>query len=113
MVETITTPVDCACVIHGTGYDWTYVDRLYNMLNKHISRGVRLHVYTEADRPVPTPYIKHTLTDWGISGPKRAWWYKMQLFNPDHFRGQLLYFDLDTVIVNNIDWICNRAPEYF
>jgi hypothetical protein len=28
-------PVDCACVIHGAGYDFTYVDRLYNMLNRH------------------------------------------------------------------------------
>jgi hypothetical protein len=33
-------PVDCACVIHGAGYDFTYVDRLYNMLARHLTRGV-------------------------------------------------------------------------
>jgi hypothetical protein len=49
--------------------------------------------------------IKHTLEDWGISGPKRSWWYKMQLFNPEHFSGDLLYFDLDVVITNRLDWI--------
>jgi len=107
-------PVDCACVIHGNGYDFTYVDRLYNMLNRHLSRGVRLHVYTEAGRPVPTHMVRHDLTEWpGVSGRKRSWWYKMQLFNSDHFRGQLLYFDLDTVIVSNIDWIVNLSPVFF
>jgi hypothetical protein len=37
----------------------------------------------------------------------------MQMFNPEHHRGQLLYFDLDTVIVNNIDWITNLSPVFF
>jgi hypothetical protein len=57
--------------------------------------------------------IKHELTDWGISGPKRSWWYKMQLFNSAHHAGPLLYFDLDVVIVNNIDWIWNLPCRYF
>ena len=100
-----TSPIDCACVIHGTGYDWRYVDNLYNMLSRNLSRSVRLHVYTESSRPVPAPYIKHELIDWAISGPKQSWWYKVQLFNSEHYRGPLLYFDLDVVIAKNIDWI--------
>jgi len=108
------SPVDCACVIHGNGYDWIYVDRLYNMLSRHLTRGVRLHVYTEPTRPVPPHMIRHDLTEWpGVSGRKQSWWYKMQMFNPEHHRGQLLYFDLDTVIVNNIDWITNLSPVFF
>jgi len=106
-------PIDCACVIHGTDYSWTYVERLYNMLNRHITPGIRLHVYTEADRPVPKLMIKHVLTEWNITRPNRGWWYKMQLFNPAHYAGPLLYFDLDTVIVGNIDWIWQQPPEYF
>ena len=107
-------PVDCACVIHGSGYDFTYVDRLYSMLNRHLTRGARLHVYTEASRAVPAHMVRHDLTEWpGVSGRKRSWWYKMQLFNPAHFSGQLLYFDLDTVIVSNIDWIINLSPVFF
>lgn len=113
MVEEITAPIDCACVIHGNVYDWTYVDRLYNMLNRHISRGIRLHVYTEDFRPVPSPMIKHVLTDWGIRGPKMSWWYKMQLFNSQHHQGPLLYFDLDTVIIDNLDWLVNLPVQYF
>jgi len=108
-----TGPIDCACVIHGQAYSWTYVERLYNMLNRHITPGIRLHVYTELDRPVPAPMIKHVLTDWGIGGPKQSWWYKMQLFNREHHAGPLLYFDLDTVITNNVDWIWQLPTEYF
>jgi hypothetical protein len=83
------------------------------MLSRHITPGIRLHVYTEADRVVPEPYIKHALADWGISGPKKSWWYKIQLFNTAYHSGPLLYFDLDTVIVNNIDWIWQLPTRYF
>ena len=101
-----TDVIDCACVIHGSGYDWQYVEKLYNMLNRGLQNRMRLHVYTEADRAVPAPMIKHVLEDWpGLSGPKRSWWYKLQLFNAEHHSGNLLYFDLDTVIVRDITWI--------
>ena len=105
---------DCACVIHGTGYDWQYVEKLYNMLKRHLPAGIRFHVYTEANRPVPSHMIKHVLKDWpGIAGPKRSWWYKMQLFNPEHHSGNLLYFDLDCVIINDLSWIPALSTECF
>jgi hypothetical protein len=106
-------PIDCACVIHGSVYSWDYVERLYSMLTRHITPGVRLHVYTETDRPVPGNFIKHGLTDWHINGPKKSWWYKMQLFNTEHYAGPLLYFDLDVVIAQNIDWIWQLDPQHF
>jgi hypothetical protein len=106
--------IDCACVIHGTGYDWVYVEKLYNMLTRHSPGGIRFHVYTEQDRPVPPHMIKHVLKEWpGISGPKREWWYKMQLFNPEHHAGNLLYFDLDCVIINDLSWIPALSTECF
>jgi hypothetical protein len=108
-----TDPVDCACVIHGTGYDWVYVDRLYNMLQRNLPQGIRMHVYTEPTRPVPAHMIRHDLTEWpGISGPKRSWWYKIQLFNDQHHQGNMLYFDLDTVIVRDLRWILQLNPVY-
>jgi len=98
--------IDCACVIHSNGYDWQYVDKLFNMLSRNLSNPVRLHVYTEPERTVPPHMIKHNLIEWpGIAGPKKSWWYKMQLFNPAVYSGQILYFDLDVVITNSIDWI--------
>lgn len=105
--------IDVACVIHGDVYSWDYVDRLHNMLRRHLTVPFNLHVYTERHRVVPAPYIKHPLIDWSLPSNKKAWWYKIQLFNKDFFQGNLLYLDLDTVIVNNIDWIWQLPTTYF
>ena len=116
VIETGTdvTPIDCACVIHSNGYNWQYVERLYNMLVRNLSRPVRFHVYTEADRAVPAHMIKHELIEWsGVSGPKQSWWYKMQMFNSAHHRGQMLYFDLDVVITGSLDWIVDLPQRNF
>ena len=111
--ENISGPIDCACVIHGNAYTWEYVDRLYSMLRRHLTSEPILHVYTEKARPVPKPYVKHELYDWGIGGPKSSWWYKLQIFNTDQHAGPLLYFDLDTVIIRNIDWITRQPLDHF
>ena len=106
--------VDCGCVIHGTAYDWIYVERLYNMVTRHMPRPVRFHVWTEHDRSVPPHMIKHCLETWpGISGPNRSWWYKLQMFDPRHHAGDLLYFDLDVVIVADISWAVAESTEQF
>jgi len=112
MAKKNTGHIDCACVIHGSGYDWQYVEKLYNMLCLNLSTEVRMHVYTEHDRSVPPHMVKHILEDWGISGPKRSWWYKMQLFNPEHFAGNMLYLDLDVVIARTLDWIPGHSTDY-
>lgn len=105
---------DYACVIHGDVYDWVYVERLYNMLKANSKHDIRLHVFTEPSRIVPLPFIKHELQEWpGITGPKKSWWYKMQMFNPIHKLGRVLYLDLDTVITKNIDWTWNLNDCYF
>jgi hypothetical protein len=106
--------VDCACVIHGTAYDWIYVDRLYNMLTRHVSWPVRLHVFTEKDRAVPAHMIHHPLIEWpGVAGPRKAWWYKLQLFRPGSLKTPILYLDLDTVIVGNLDWVWSLDRSHF
>jgi hypothetical protein len=106
--------IDCACVIHSTGYDWRYVENLYSMLTRALPGGIRFHVYTEHDRSVPPHMIKHILTEWpGIAGPKKSWWYKMQMFNPEHHSGNLLYLDLDTVVVRDLSWVAAHDTNYF
>jgi hypothetical protein len=106
--------IDCACLIHGNAYSWEYVEKLYSMLCRNLTPKVRLHVYTEKEREVPPHMVKHALEDWpGIAGPRRSWWYKIQMFNSEHHSGPLLYFDLDTVIVGNIDWIWGLPLKFF
>ena len=112
-MDTTIKTIDCACVIHGDTYSWQYVETLLSMLQRHLTPTVKLHVYTEADRSVPDTMIKHALELWPITNPKKSWWYKMQLFNPEHHAGPLLYFDLDTVIVGNLDWIWQMPTDNF
>lgn len=108
------THIDCACLIHDTLYPWDYVERLYNSLCRNLSLPVRMHVYTERDRVVPGHMIHHALEEWpGVRGPKRSWWYKIQLFNHRHHQGPMLYLDLDTVIVGNLDWILSLPTNRF
>lgn len=106
--------IDCACLIHDVAYPWEYVEKLYNSLCRNLTPKVRLHVYTERHRVLPGHVIHHPLEDWpGVRGPKRSWWYKIQLFNPAHHKGPMIYFDLDTVIVDNIDWIWKLPTDRF
>ena len=113
-ISTVPEVVDCACLIHDVQYGWEYVDRLYNSLCRNLTPKVRMHVYTERHRIVPAHMIHHELQEWpGIRGPKRSWWYKIQLFNPKYHSGPMMYFDLDTVITGNIDWIWQLPTDRF
>jgi hypothetical protein len=106
--------IDVVCVIHGNVYTWDYVERLYNMVSRNLSHDIRFHVYTEEFRDVPSKMIKHNLIEWpNIFGPKKGWWYKMQIFNPENHSGPMLYFDLDTVVINSLDWIPKLSTRYF
>lgn len=113
-LTSVTGTIDVACLIHGTVYGWEYVERLYNMVKRNLSHDIRFHVYTEDFREVPAHMIKHSLVEWpNIIGPKKSWWYKMQIFNPEHHSGPLLYLDLDTVVVKSLDWIPALPTRYF
>ena len=56
----VTVPINVACLIHGDRYPWYYVDRLYNMVTRNLSRAVDFHVYTESHREIPDHMIKHS-----------------------------------------------------
>jgi hypothetical protein len=54
------------------------------------------------------------LPDLGIKEAKRFWWYKIcNCSTQNSIKAPLLYFDLDTVIVQNIDWIWKNSTNYF
>lgn len=112
--DTMTNTVDVACLIHGDAYDWQYVENLRHMIQKNTVYRVNFHVLTEAHRAVPDSMIKHNLVEWpGISGPKKSWWYKMQLFAPGQFSSPTTYFDLDMVVIDKIDWLFEYNSDYF
>lgn len=105
--------IDCACVIHGNYYDFSYVEKLYRAVTRNFLVPVKFHVYTETTREIPNYMIKHCLDDYAISGPKKSWWYKMQLFDQTKFKGQLFYFDLDVIICGSLDWMRSLPKNKF
>lgn len=105
--------IDFGCLIHGNYYSWDYVDILHDSIQRNTSSPIRFHVWTERERVVPGKYIKHALIPQGNEGPKRAWWYKTQLFNTDLYAGPIIYMDLDVVITGNLDWMRKLSMQSF
>lgn len=88
-----------ACVLRSGGdYDEKYVRIMERMLGKNLT----------------VPYQFVVLTDMNISGQnsikleKRfpGWWSKLELFR---LEGPVLYIDLDTIIMNNIDGLAKAV----
>ena len=70
------------CVLNKSEtYDWDYVEKLQRGIAKQLKEFEFVTLY-------------------GSRWPR--WWAKMELFDP-HLTGDILYFDLDTVIVGPID----------
>ena len=90
------------CVKHGTKYTSLHVNRLYNMVKRHLTIPHRFVCFTENPTDInPNINIVKLPYNSSISG----WWWKTYIFCKDHFNNFdiNLYFDLDMVIVKNID----------
>lgn len=105
--------IDCGCVLHGDYYTLEYAEKLEAMLKRHFSCPIRFHIWTEEAREVPKHWIKHPLYDLGVSGPKKSWWYKTQIYDAKSFKGRLFYFDLDVVIMGSLDWMLRLSDQHF
>ena len=99
------------CLKWGTKYGVDYVNRLYRMVQRHLQRPFRFYCLTEnASGLTPGINVLPLETSAELSG----WWYKLALFKADFFglQGQLLYLDLDLVIVNDIDFLCDTPGDF-
>lgn len=80
-------------------YKKEYVDLLYNQCKKHAPK---VEFVCISDDPTVPGYIKME-----HSWPR--WWPKMEIFK---IHGPVLYLDLDTIIVNNIDDLIKKASQH-
>ena len=103
-------PYNVICLKHGDKYDYTYVNKLYNMVCRHTSLPIRFHCLTENSDNIHTDINIIPLPDLPVSG----WWYKPYLFSSDlKIKGTILYIDLDVIIFNNIDNLFTYKPGTF
>ena len=90
--------INVVCTNWGTKYPKSCTERLYNMVKRNTTKEFDFYVMT--DQNFYTGPIKPIELLPGFKG----WWNKLQMFNTDVMgEGEWLYFDLDVVIVDNID----------
>jgi GT2 family glycosyltransferase len=96
-------PLIVASVLKTGGiYDETYVNRLAKAVKRHMTLNYKFVCLTDADASKLNLELVDEVIPLEYDLP--GWWSKMELFRPELFNGcQVLYFDLDTLIVNNID----------
>ena len=88
-----------------------HVRQIYENLHRYCT-DFRLTVF--ADQDIPLPGVRTIpLPDWNLHGPRQLWWYKINIFGPHTWTGPVLYMDLDTVIIGNIDKFWDYETDKF
>lgn len=98
------------CVKWGQAYGPDYVNRLYGMLQRHVTGPFRLVCLTDDARGIRPEVHAYDLPELGCEWPKKSMgkWRKLVLWGADlgertGLSGPVLFIDLDSVIVDNID----------
>ena len=97
-----------ACVCYGDKYSIEYVQKLYNMVQRHTTIDHKFYVFTDHKEPELQGDIN--IKQFPMVN-LQGWWNKMQLFHPGILEGTTLYMDLDVVITDNIDCFFTYEPE--
>lgn len=103
------------CMKWGTKYGAEYVNRLYNMVKRHTTVDFKFvcltdrteGIYPEVECfPIPPLALPE-------GSPERGW-NKLSTFEPDLYglTGNLLFLDLDVVIVDNIDGFFTHPGDF-
>lgn len=93
------------CVRFGNRYGREYVERLRNMVSRHLTVPYEFVCLTDDQHPIDgvrsivQPNARYV----------KGWWHKVHMFDPSlPISGRVLYFDLDVVIHANI----NKLAEF-
>lgn len=95
-------PVKIVCLKWGTKYPAEYINRLYRMVNKHLSLPFEFYCLTDNTDELDSNI---RVLDLELESGLKGWWYKLQLFKHDFYglSGQAMFLDLDVVITGSID----------
>lgn len=99
------------CLKHGTKYGPEYVNKLYNMVQRHLHVPYKFICFTDNTDGIDSNIETRILPVSTISG----WWWKPYVFKSDHFPpgDTNLFLDLDTVIVKNFTQLIEYLPGKF
>lgn len=103
--------IHVVCVRQGTKYGAEYVRKLWAMVARNLGRETEGKFVCFTDQPDELPaQIEVLPIPEGVEG----WWAKLWLFSPELFPegDRVVYFDLDTVIVGDLDDIFAYDGEF-
>lgn len=101
------------CLKWGDKYSSDYVNILYNMVKRNMSEKFRFVCITEDSTGLNSNIdILPLLYD---GNNVKGWWHKLSLFKPQihDIEGEILFLDLDIVIVNQMDHFFSYEPGNF
>ena len=104
--------INIICLKHGTKYKDEYVNKLFNMISRHLTLPHRFICFTENPQGLnPSIETRPLPEDENLQG----WWWKLYVFKQGHFSsGDINFFiDLDMVIIRNIDKLFEYLPGEF
>ena len=110
VTENGSEPLKILCVKFGNKYGIDYVEKLRNMVARHLTLDYEFVCLTDEPKP-----IKDVRTIYQPNaGYNKGWWHKVHMFDPAlPLSGRILYFDLDVIIHKNIDKIANHRTDTF
>jgi len=101
--------VTILCVRFGNKYGKEYVERLRNMVSRHIT--IPYDFVCLTDDPEPIEGVR--LIVQSNAGYAKGWWHKVHMFDPSlDIQGRILYFDLDVVVCGNIEKLLGGEDFY-
>jgi hypothetical protein len=93
--------VACVWVKGHVPFTPNYVTKLQGMVSRHTSESVRFVCLTDRAYLLPKSVEKIAIA---LPRGLKGWWSKVELFNPSHgLTGRVLYLDLDTILVGDLD----------
>ena len=103
--------INVCCVYYGSKYKPDYVQNLYNMVERNLTIPYEFYCFTDHVNLFDQVYGKihyKPLPRYDMQG----WWNKLQLFHPESgLKGANLYFDLDVIILKNINCFANWQDD--
>lgn len=102
--------ISVLCVRFGTKYGREYVERLRNMVARHLTVPYEFVCLTDDQHPIEgvrsivQPNAQYA----------KGWWHKVHMFDPSlPIEGRIIYFDLDVVIHDNINKLVENCGDTF
>jgi hypothetical protein len=110
IITDINERITVLCVRFGTKYGPEYVEKLRNMVARHLTVPYEFCCLTDDQTPIEgvTSIVRPN------EGYPKGWWHKVHMFDPNlGLKGRVLYMDLDVIIHSNINkLIANQGNQF-